>query len=299
MEFASRSLDPASRGYGRTRDAWTAFWQEPGQSRCVAGNPDIWQSLAHHWSSFAGSLASGSRVLDLGCGAGAVARLLLDVRHDVSVTGIDFARIPLTIHPHVELLSDTAMECLPFAEGSFGAVVSQFGYEYSQMEQAAREMTRVLAADARISLLVHHADSSIVAANRSRLGALVAILGHNLRTAFCAGDAAAFNAQMQALAARYSHDSLVAELARCLPTRLNRAHQERMAIWNAIEEALAPERCLADALNACCVGPEELDEWLAPLRGCCELQAVLVLRETNGDAIAWRIEGVKKPPSSS
>ncbi len=291
MEFASRSLDPASRGYGRTKDAWTAFWQEPGQSRCVAGNPEIWQALTNHWTSFAGSLASGSRVLDLGCGAGAVARLLLDARHDVSLTGIDFARIPFTLHRDVELLSDTAMECLPFAEGSFGAVVSQFGYEYSQMEQAAREMARVLAADAKFSLLVHHADSSIVATNRSRLSALVAVLGNNMRAAFCAGDAAAFNAQMQALAARYPHDSLVGELARCLPTRLNRAKQERLAIWNAIEEALAPERCLADSLNACCVGPEELDEWLAPLRATFELQPVSVLRESNGEAIAWRVEG--------
>ncbi len=299
MEFASRSLDPASRGYGRTKDAWTAFWQEPGQSRCVAGNPDIWQSLNRHWSSFAGSLASGSRVLDLGCGAGAVARLLLDARHDVSITGVDFARIPLTIHPHVELLSDTAMECLPFAEGSFAAAVSQFGFEYSQMERTAHEMARVLAADAKVSLLAHHADSSIVATNRSRLSALLAILGHNMRAAFCSGDAAAFNAQMQALAARYSLDSLVTELARCLPSRLNRAQQERIAIWNAIEEALAPERCLADALNACCVGPEELDEWLVPLRASCELQPVSLLREANGEAIAWRIEGVKRPSSAS
>jgi hypothetical protein len=225
-----------------------------------------------------------------------VARLLLDSRPDVSVTGIDFARIPLTIHPRVELLADTAMECLPFAEGSFGAVVSQFGYEYSQMELATHEMARVLAADARFSLLVHHADSSIVAANRSRLNALIAVLGQNMRATFCSGNAAAFNAQMQALAARHPHDALVAELARCLPLRLNRAQQERMAIWNAIEEALAPERCLAEALNACCVGPEELDEWLAPLRAAFELQPVSVLREANGDAIAWSIGGSSRPP---
>ena len=292
MEFASRSLDPASRGYGRTKDAWTAFWQEPGQSRCVAGNPDIWQSLNRHWSLFAGSLAAGSRVLDLGCGAGAVARLLLDARHDVSITGIDFARIPLTIHPHVELLSDTAMERLPFAEGSFAAAVSQFGYEYSQMERTAHEMARVLAVDARFSLLVHHADSSIVATNRARLSALVAVLGQPMRAAFCSGNAAAFNAQIQALAARYPHDTLVVELARSLPARLNRAQQERMAIWNAIEEALAPERCLADTLNACCVGPEELDEWLAPLQSVCGVSPVGVVRESCGEPIAWRIEGV-------
>jgi len=290
MEFASRSVDPASRGYGSTKNAWTAFWQEPGQSRCVDGNHDIWGVLSQHWTTLAATLPFGSRVLDLGCGAGAVARLVLDARRALHVTGIDFARIPLTIHAHVELLSDTAMECLPFAEGSFGAVVSQFGYEYSQLERTAREMERVLARDAKFSLLVHHSGSSIVAGNRSRLNALCALVGPSMRAAFCSGDVPAFNAQFSALSAKHPHDTLVVELARSLPARLSRAQQERIAIWNAIEEALAPERCLAEALNACCVAPEELEEWLAPLRDIRELLPVSILREANGAPFAWKIE---------
>ena len=292
MKIASSWVDAKSRGNTPTQDAWTAFWQEPGQSRCVAGNPAIWQELTLHWSSFAAALTPVTRVLDLGCGAGAVARLLLDARDDVHVTGIDFARIPLTIHPHVELLSDTAMEHLPFADGSFGAVVSQFGYEYSQVERAAREMARVMTPHASISLLVHHADSSIVAANRARLSALTAFLNHSMRAAFCSGDTAAFNAQMQALAAKYRHDSLICELARSLPSRLGRAPRERIAIWNAIDDALAPERCLADCLNAACVEPSGIEEWLAPLRGTWALAPVGILREAGGAPIAWRIEGV-------
>jgi SAM-dependent methyltransferase len=294
MESALRPVDPASRGFGRAREAWTAFWQDPGQSRCAAGAPEIWQVLSAHWAAFAKSLEPGTRVLDLGCGAGAVARLLLESRRDLHITGIDFARIPLTIHPQVDLLSDTAMECLPFTDGSFGAVVSQYGFEYSRREQAVRETSRVLASGARISLLVHHADSAIVTTNRARLDVLLAMLGYSMCSAFCDGDAPAFNAQMSALAVRFPHDTLAVELARCLPLRIGRAPRERVAIWNAIEEALAPERCLAQALNACCVGPEELDEWLAPLRELGELLPVTVVREPNGDPIAWRIEGSKR-----
>jgi ubiquinone/menaquinone biosynthesis C-methylase UbiE len=291
VEFATRSIDPASRGFGRTKDAWTAFWQEPGQSHCVAGASQVWQRLSRHWSSFAASLGSRTRVLDLGCGAGAVASLVLEAREDVDVTGIDFARIPLTLHSRVELLSDTAMESLPFDEGSFGAAVSQFGFEYSQLDLAVREMARVLAPDASISLLVHHADSSIVAANRARLDALVAVLSPAMCTGFCSGDAAAFHAQMSALVARHPHDSLVAQLSKCLPARVSRAPRERVAIWKAIEEAVSPERCLAESLNSCCVCPEELNDWLVPLRASFELQPVSVLREPNGGAIAWKIEG--------
>lgn len=299
MKIASRTLDTASVGHGHIKDAWTAFWNDPAQSRCVAGAPDIWQALNVRWSSFAKTLTRGTRILDLGCGAGAVARALMAARGDVHVTGIDFARLPLTIYPQVELLSDTAMESLPFAQHSFGAVVSQFGYEYSQTDAAARELAYVLAPDAKLSFLVHHAESPIVATNRSRLNALIAFLGPAMHTAFCAGDAPGFKAQMAALCERHPHDSLVAELARSLPSRLDRAERERAAIWKAIEEALAPERYLADSLNACCVATPELAEWLEPLRGVCELAPVAVLREPGGAPIGWSIEGVRRPASIS
>jgi SAM-dependent methyltransferase len=292
MKAASRVLDPVSRACG-AKDAWTAFWQDPVQSRCVAGSPEIQQRLASHWSSFTAALAPGTRVLDLGCGAGAVARELLAARRDLQITGVDFARVPLTIHPQVDLLSDTPMESLPFAAASFGAVVSQFGYEYSQVERTAREVAPLLAAEARLSFLVHHADSSIVASNRSRLAALQAFLAPPMRTAFCAADAAAFSVQMATLLGSHPQDSLIAELAKSLPTRLGRAQAERIAIWNAIEDALAPERCLAGALNACCVAAADIDEWVAPLRGFCDLLPIAVLREPNGDPIAWNLTGLR------
>lgn len=285
-------VNPSSGVDARTKHAWTAFWQEPGQSHCLSGAPDIGPALADHWSSFALSLAPGSRVLDLGCGAGAVARLILSARRDVHITGIDFARIPLTIEREVELLSDTAMERLPFADGTFDAVVSQFGYEYSQTEWTVREVARVLGPNARFSLVVHHAGSSIVATNRARLDALVALLGQKtLRSAFCSGDADMFDAQMSALMKRHSRDAVIAALARSLPLRIGRAARERAAIWSVIEDALAPERCLSEALQACCVAPEGLDDWLAPLRKSCELESPSVLRGPNGEPIAWRIDG--------
>jgi len=294
MKLASRTINPGPRGYGLAKDAWSAFWQDPGQSRCVAAAHDIWQMLTHHWASFAARLGHGTRVLDLGCGAGAVARLLLAARGDVQVTGIDFARVPLVIHPNFELLSDTAMESLPFGEQCFGAVTSQFGYEYSHTDAAARELALVLAPGARVSFLVHHSGSSIVATNRSRLNALIGFLGPMTRAAFCSGDVASFNARMAALIESHPDDSLIAELARALPSRLGRTQCERVAIWNAMEDALAPERCLADSLNSSCVASPELDEWLAPLRGICELAPVSVLREPNGEPIAWKIEGTRR-----
>jgi len=289
----AHSYDPRQGSPGGAKDAWTAFWTDPGQSRCVSGSTDIWQAFTDHWSTYAKGAERGARVLDLGCGAGAVARLLLAARGDLQVTGIDFARIPLAIHPSFELLSDTPMESLPFGERCFGGVVSQFGFEYSDCAEAARELAQVLLPGARLSFLVHHADSSIVATTRARLKALGSFLGLPTRAAFCSGDGAAFNAFMLALRQKHPHDTLVAELARSLPSRLGRTPREKTAIWNSIEEALAPERCLAESLSARCVAPAQLDEWLVPLRRLCEIRSVSILREVDGTPIAWRIDGVR------
>jgi SAM-dependent methyltransferase len=293
MESASRQSHPPSHLAASSREAWTAFWTDPGQARCVSGDSELWRVFTRHWSSVSNSLPPGARVLDLGCGAGAVARALLASRGNLQVTGIDYARIPLAVHPSFELLSDTPMESLPFDEAGFGAVVSQFGFEYGEPEATSRELARVLAPRARVSFLVHHAGSSIVATNRVRLQALADLLASPVRTAFCTGDGAAFHGQMHALRQRYPHDGLIAELTRSLPSRLGRAQREKAAIWNSIEDALAPELCLGRALDARCVAAARLDEWLRPLRGLFQLEPVEVLREANGTPIAWRIQGIR------
>jgi hypothetical protein len=47
---------------------------------------------------------------------------------------------------------------------------------------------------------------------------------------------------------------------------------------------------MAHALADSCVSELQLDEWLEPLREVCALMAVSVLREPNGNPLAWRIE---------
>ena len=293
MNTASHVVETATGAYAREVDAWTAFWADPGQSRCAAGAPEIWQVLTKHWSSFARSLAPGTQVLDLGCGGCAVGRLLVGARFDLHVTGIDAAGIPPLTNPRIAVLSHTAMEALPFTGRGFGAAVSQYGFEYSRTDVAAREIARVLAPGAKLSFLVHHADSAIVAATRARLDAIDEFLDPTPRAAFCSGDPVGFRSQMAALIERHPDDNLVACLARELPPRLAAPQAKRIAIWTAVEEALAPERCVSASLTSCCVAPSRIGEWLEPLRAVCALLPVSVLREANGDPIAWSIEGVR------
>jgi ubiquinone/menaquinone biosynthesis C-methylase UbiE len=277
----------------RDREAWTLFWADAAQSRCVSDAPEIWTSLSRHWSSFACSLPKGARVLDLGCGGGAVGRLLLARRHDLRVTGVDAAEVPRSTLPQMELLSKTDMESLPFADGSFDAVVSQFGFEYSQIDDAAREVARVSAPGARFSFLVHHSRSAIVRTNREHLGAVVAFLAPAVRSSFCAGDAEPFGGQLSLLVERYPDDALIAQLAHALPARLGWIAEQRVSTWEAVADALAPELRMSESLNACCVDPARIEAWLEPMRSGHALQPIEVLCEGDGTPIAWCVEGVR------
>jgi len=272
-------------------NAWSEFWADNAQSHCVAGAPAIVRALAAHWTSFAASLPMGVRVLDLGCRAGVVGSWMLEARRDLRVSGIDSARIPRKLHPRLQLLPETTMEELPFADQRFGAVVSQFGFEYSRRDTAAREIARVLRPGGALSLLVHHAGSSVLATNRARAAVIEALLAAPMRAAFCDGNAELLDAQLAGLRTRYPDDELLAELARSLPPRLSRAPENRVAIWAGIEVALAPEHCVLHALAESCVTEVQIDQWLDPLRAVCTLMAVSVMRGPDGAPIAWKIAG--------
>ena len=278
------------------QDAWTAFWRDPATGlQCIRGAPDIAQALRAHWSAFAGALAPEARVLDLGCGAGAAAGAIVAVRRDLRVTGVDFARVPQAADARITLLCDTPMESLPFADASFDAVVSQFGFEYSRTHKTANQLARVLAPGARFSFAVHHAGSSVVAANRARLNAILSLQRQDMQAAFLAGNAFALDAKLSSLQRAHPGDTLVRELSRILPLRAKAGSREREAAWSALGVALSPELTILEALDSCCVAPEELDGWLGPLRQFCAVTSTSILRKPDGTPIAWQIDGMKRP----
>jgi SAM-dependent methyltransferase len=276
------------------QDAWTAFWQDPAAGmQCVRGAPEITEALRAHWSAFAASLAPDARVLDLGCGAGAAAGALLLARPDLQITGVDYASVPATADGRIRLISNTAMESLPFAAASFDAVISQYGYEYSRTHKTANQLARVLAPAGRFSFAVHHAGSSVIAANRARLNAILAVQAPDMRADFVAGNAFAVEARMSSLRRAYPGDALVAKLAQLLPQRARAGGQE--SAWRALEGALAMERTILEAMDSSCVAPEELDGWLGPLRQFCVVTAIAILRKQDGTPIAWQIDGTHRP----
>lgn len=107
----------------------------------------------------AAQLAPGQRVLDVACGTGA---LTLEAARRVApggaVVGLDRNEDMLSVARRkdsaVEWRSGPA-ESLPFADGSFDAVISQFGLMFfSDRVAAVREMWRVLRPGGRVAVAV-------------------------------------------------------------------------------------------------------------------------------------------------
>lgn len=289
--------DPAKRAAW----AWTAFWHEQGaNSRCLANaHVDVRNVLEGHWARFAGSLAHSSQVLDIGCGAGIVGRILLGARHDLRVTGVDLARVAPSSDWRLSLMSETAMEELPFKDQCFDAAVSQFGFEYGSVARSAKEAARVLTPGAPFSFIVHHAHSPIVRDDRAHDRALRAVLGQCVEQAFLTGLPTQLDRQLELVRRLGPSDAIVSRVASALRSRLGLSCDERRAIWRAIVEALAPERELIAALENACIAPERFDEWLAKLAGPLEILNASVLRRPNGDVIGWTVNGVRSRTAGS
>jgi len=282
--------------HAASAEAWTMFWQEQGaSSRCCANAPpDMRQALDDHWRSFAITLPSGSTVLDIGCGAGAVGRALLAAQPHLRVIGVDLATLPPSEDRRIEIRSNTPMESLDFAAGSIDAAVSQFGYEYGNTAQAAAAIARGLVPGAPISFLVHHSESPINADRGMHLRALEQLCGTELQAAFMSGDADLLDRKLSLLRQQCPGLAIVEQAARGLSARVRNNHAQRAAVWDAIAEALAPEIIMLNALKASCVAPRELEQWLGPLVERFEIKPPTTLTMRSGDPIAWIIEGSRR-----
>ena len=120
--------------------------------------PALFRQWAPKMAQAAG-LAAGQRVLDVACGTGVLAReAVKHVGPSGAVTGLDRNEGMLAVArreaPDVEWQLGRA-EALPFADGAFDAVVSQFGLMFFEDRTAAlKEMWRVLRPGGRLAVAV-------------------------------------------------------------------------------------------------------------------------------------------------
>jgi SAM-dependent methyltransferase len=126
-----------------------------------------WQRAAEHYTATfahattgfvanlldAARVGAGQRVLDLACGPGLVAAAA--AKRGVLPVGLDFSSAMIALaradHPGIRFEEGDA-EALPFADGAFDAVVSNFGiHHFAEPVNALREAYRVLGRGGRLA----------------------------------------------------------------------------------------------------------------------------------------------------
>ena len=169
--------------------AWRRYWRANRLAACVPDNPESAAAIETHWTGFFSEFPSGKRVLDIATGNGVLlvwgARTAREAGRDLALTGIDLADIdPARFLPEhradlaaARFIGNTAAESLPFADGSFDLVVSQYGLEYAALDPALSEAARVLAPGGRLHWLAHGSDSIVVAQGRAQLVDIDLLLG--------------------------------------------------------------------------------------------------------------------------
>jgi ubiquinone/menaquinone biosynthesis C-methylase UbiE len=119
-------------------------------------------ALFREWAprvAAAAHLAAGDTVLDVACGTGVLAREAAQrVAPRGAVTGLDRNEGMLAVARRAAPAVDWRVgraESLPFADGAFAAVVSQFGLMFFEDRVAAlKEMWRVLRPGRRLAVAV-------------------------------------------------------------------------------------------------------------------------------------------------
>lgn len=158
------------------QSAWTRYWNTGRTESCpedrAAGHLVVLESA---WREFFSGFPPRAKLLDLATGGGEVIRIAFGLGRDFDITGVDLADLSAVSRTlqdtRVKLVGSTDLSKLPFPDGSFDGVTSQFGIEYADIPAATREAVRVLSPNGRGRFLLHHYDSPITRAGDEKLRA--------------------------------------------------------------------------------------------------------------------------------
>ncbi len=151
---------------------WTARWQFDSTAN-RSKRPELDLLVEPVWHEFTDTFHQGDRLLDLATGNGAVALICAERarerRIQLHIDAVDAAGIkpppqaldPEGRLPQVRFQGDVWLEDLPFKDDEFDGIMSQYGFEYADEEQAVSEVSRVLSPDGRLRLVIHAQEGAV------------------------------------------------------------------------------------------------------------------------------------------
>lgn len=150
------------------RGAWSRYWARGASHSCLGTYGDLYGgAIAAFWGPVFAALPPVARVLDVATGNGVLPRMLLACRHEPGVRcdAVDIAPVQpkwladltATDRARVNVRGGVDALALPFADGVFDLVVSQYGIEYAPLDRAIAEVLRVRSPRGAIAMVLHHA----------------------------------------------------------------------------------------------------------------------------------------------
>ncbi len=298
----------------RSEAAWSAFWETGGagpESGCL---PKALQQIdavqRAVWTAAVQKVPRGARVLDLATGDGAVLGKIRRARPDLKLIGVDSARRLPAGPKGVHLRAGVPMERLPFPNGHFDLVTSQFGLEYGNVPAVSAEVARTLKPAGRFQFIVHHADGPIVAHNDKRRAGLAWALQESgivqraralvkSRAIAPLPTPASFRAAAAEARSRFPSQSVAEEfcLAVLQTLELGRAAPpaQSIEVLNTLESRATNELQRIDALRRAACGPGAISDIMGHLRAAgLAVEAPSLLRDTGcAQPFAWLLSGVR------
>lgn len=162
-------------------EIWSQYWHFDRIASCFdgAGQANYADEIADGWRRFFETLPDGARILDLCTGNGAAALIAAETARqrpgNFRIVAVDQADIDPTSHvsrhgedyASIIFLRGTEIEALPFPGAGFAAVISQYGIEYTDLDQSLPEAVRMVAPGGRIRFVVHAADGVVARDSRA------------------------------------------------------------------------------------------------------------------------------------
>jgi SAM-dependent methyltransferase len=177
---AEEGTDP-----GDTTASWDAFWRRTREAAAYRGGGAQEALLATFWRRlFDGAFAVGrrGRVIDIACGNGAVLRQAAEAidragRGPATIVGTDRSAAALgdlRRRAPGALVAVADARRLPWADGAFDLVTSQFGLEYAGIDAFA-EAARLTSRGGVLAAVVHCRDGAMYRENAANHEAMVAL----------------------------------------------------------------------------------------------------------------------------